>query len=201
MTYDQQTSSLADRTTTTAPSSTDETTTPISIAPFHRDQQQQQSRNASREPVDQLISSANYTDRVHEIKIILNNLQKKLLQQPATEIMTSDSLKSSLSVQTTYSVSSNLISMIENTDIPCPILRNAGLNVNDNHQTTYGDGDSLSLSSSAKTLHRSRSRSRTIRYMSPLSMLILQLLLVVYVLHPLVYYFYFGIVSTVPGEQ
>ena len=194
MIYDQPSSSLTDR---TAPSSSSETTTPISIAPYHRDHQQQQSCNATAanlEPVDPLISSVNYSDTVHKIKTILDSLQKKLIQPPASQTMTPDSLKSTLSIQTTYSVSSNLPSMYENTDVPCPILLNAAHNINGNQQTSDDD-------SSAKNSHRSRSRSGTVHYMSPSFMFTLQLLLVAYIFHRFVCYFHLGVVPTVPAEQ
>jgi hypothetical protein len=126
--------------------------------------------------------SIKYTQAINKIKQVLNILQNNLLNktipkneklnapQTSSQIdksisktMTSDSLMSNTSIQTTYSVSSTLpilnndLLQIEfdslNSDIK---LLNSAKNINTNQQTSEDD-------QTKKILHYTRSRSRKVQ--------------------------------------
>ncbi|CAF4739858.1 unnamed protein product, partial [Rotaria socialis] len=177
----------------------------------------------------------NYTQSINKIKQILNTLQNNLLHKtipknenmnqtanridksPSTTI-TSDSLISNTSIQTTYSVTSTL-PILHKTMFP---LLHSQSTINVQNQILYMNSDSLNFNrrksqmkflNSAQNLNTnhqtsdtedeeflnySQSRLATIKYMSPSFMFVLQILLILCLISRISMYYFFGSTSNDP---
>jgi hypothetical protein len=143
-------------------------------------------------------TNTNNNQVINKIKQILNTLQKNLLNKTisSTQIdslninhnksisMTSDSLITNRSIQTTYSVSKSknilqieLDSLNQNYSSSIKLL-NPAKNINRNQQTSEDD----------------QSHHVTIQYMSPSFMFVLQILLLTCLLNQFLIYYFFGII-------
>ncbi|CAF2093632.1 unnamed protein product [Rotaria magnacalcarata] len=177
----------------------------------------------------------NYTQSINKIKQILNILQNNLLHKtiPKNENMnqttnridkslsttiTSDSLISNTSIQTTYSVTSTLPILHKNM---FPLLHTQST-INVQNELLYMDSDSLNFSrrksqmkflNSAQNintnhqtsdnedeefLNYSQSRRVTIEYMSPSFMFALQILLILCLINRISMYYFLGSISNDP---
>ncbi|CAF3922274.1 unnamed protein product [Rotaria sp. Silwood2] len=148
----------------------------------------------------------------------INQTSNKIDKSISTTI-TTDSLISNTSIQTTYSVTStlpiinknifqlpysqstiNLENEISQMDLDSLNLNkikflNSAKNINTNQQTSDDDEMEQSLNNSRSRSKKSLSRRVTVKYMSPSFMFVLQILLILCLINRIIMYSFFGILS------